>query len=47
LGGWKLLVQWKDKSTTWIVLNDMKESYPIQVTKYAIEARILEEPAFV
>ena len=44
--GWELLVQWKDSSTTWIALKDLKESYPVQVAEYAVEARISEEPAF-
>ena len=29
--GWEILVQWKDESTTWIALKDMKNSYPIQL----------------
>ena len=32
--GWEMLVQWKDGSTTWVSLKDMKESYPVQVDKY-------------
>ena len=44
--GWELLVQWKDESTTWVSLKDMKEAYPIQTAEYAVQARIAEEPAF-
>ena len=44
--GWELLVQWKDLSTTWVSLKDMKEAYPIQSAEYAVQARIAEEPAF-
>jgi Reverse transcriptase (RNA-dependent DNA polymerase) len=44
--GWELLVQWKDNSTTWIALKDLKESYPVQVAEYSVEAKISEEPAF-
>jgi Reverse transcriptase (RNA-dependent DNA polymerase) len=44
--GWEILVQWKDGSSTWIALKDMKESYPVQLAEYAIVARISEEPAF-
>ena len=29
--GCMLCVQWKDKSTSWEKLSDMKESYPIEV----------------
>ena len=44
--GWELLVQWKDGSTNWIALKDLKESYPVQVTEYSVGASILMEPAF-
>jgi Reverse transcriptase (RNA-dependent DNA polymerase) len=44
--GWELLVRWKDQSTTWIALKDLKESYPVQLAEYAVQAHIAEEPAF-
>ena len=44
--GWELLVRWKDGGTDWIALKDIKESYPVQVAKYAVSSRISEEPAF-
>ena len=44
--GWKLLVQWKDGSTTWGPLKDHKESDPVRVAEYAIANKIAEEPAF-
>ena len=44
--GWKSLLQWKNKSSTWIALKDVKESYPVQLTEYARSTRIAEEPAF-
>ena len=44
--GWELLVRWKDSSTTWIALKDLKESYPVQLAEYAVNSRIAEEPAF-
>jgi hypothetical protein len=28
--GWKLLVTWKDGSTSWVPLKDLKESFPVQ-----------------
>jgi hypothetical protein len=31
--GWKLLVEWKDGSTDWLPLKDLKESYPVQVAE--------------
>jgi hypothetical protein len=44
--GWKLLVQWKDGSSSWEHLKDLKESNPIEVAEYAVANRIAEEPAF-
>ena len=44
--GWELLVQWKDGSTNWITLKDLKESYPVQVTEYSVGVRISMELAF-
>ena len=29
--GWEILVQWKDGSSTWIAMKDMKDSYPVQL----------------
>jgi hypothetical protein len=44
--GWQLLCQWKDGSTNWVALKDMKNSYPVQVVEYAKANRIDDEPAF-
>jgi hypothetical protein len=44
--GWEVLVRWKDGSTTWITMKDVKESFPVQLAEYAVQARIAEEPAF-
>ena len=38
--GCDMLVRWKDGSTTWFPLKDMKESYPVQVIEYAVLTRI-------
>ena len=43
---WKLCVLWKDGTSTWECLVDLKESYPIDVTQYAIDNGIDNEPAF-
>ena len=43
--GWELLAQWKDGSTNWISLKDLKESYPVQTAEYAVAAKIAMEPA--
>jgi hypothetical protein len=44
--GWEILVQWKDGSTTWVTLKDMKESYPLQLAEYAVLNRLADEPPF-
>lgn len=44
--GWKLCVQWKDGTTSWARLADMKESYPVQVAEYALSCGLDSEPAF-
>jgi hypothetical protein len=44
--GWKLCVQWKDGSTCWESLRDLKESNPIEVAEYAIANKLVSEPAF-
>ena len=45
--GWTLCVKWKDKSTSWEKLSDMKESYPVEVAEYARAVGIEDDPAFV
>ena len=44
--GQELLVEWKDVSTSWMKLKDMKESSPIKVADYYFTDRIVEEPVF-
>jgi hypothetical protein len=44
--GWELYVSWKDSSATWIALKDLKESYPVELARYAKQHDLLEEPAF-
>ena len=44
--GWKLCMRWKDGSTTWERLADLKESYPVDVAEYAVAQGIDHEPAF-
>jgi hypothetical protein len=44
--GWKLSVLWKDGTSTWVPLKDLKESNPLEVAEYAVANKIAEEPAF-
>ena len=45
--GWDICVQWKDGSTSWITLKDIKNSYPVKLAEYAISNGIDDEPAFL
>ena len=44
--GWELCIQWKDGTTTWQRLADMKESNPVEVSEYAVAKELDDEPAF-
>lgn len=44
--GWKLCVRWKDDSTSWVPLKDLKESHPVQVAEYTVANKLVSEPAF-
>ena len=44
--GWKLLIEWKDGSSSWVTLADIKDSYPVQVADYAVLNGLTQEPAF-
>ncbi len=38
--GWFLLVSWKDGSSDWLPLKDLKDAYPVQIAEYAAANRI-------
>ena len=44
--GWQLCVTWKDGSTNWVELKDLKNEYPIELAEYAINNKIDSKPAF-
>jgi hypothetical protein len=44
--GWHLLCNWKDGSSDWVALKDLKDSNPIELAEYAVANRIQEGPAF-
>ena len=44
--GWEIQVEWRDGSTSWVPLKDLKESNPIELAEYAVANKIVEEPAF-
>ncbi len=44
--GWKICCQWKDGSTTWESLKDLKESHPLEMAEYAVTQGIDHKPTF-
>jgi Reverse transcriptase (RNA-dependent DNA polymerase) len=44
--GWDIEVEWKDGSTSWLPLKEVKETNAVEVAEYAKNNRIIEEPAF-
>jgi hypothetical protein len=44
--GWQFLVDWKDGSSDWTDLKDLKESNPVEIAEHAVANKIVEEPAF-
>ena len=44
--GWKFNIKWRDGTTKWVSLKDIKESNPIEVAEYVTARYIQEEPAF-
>jgi hypothetical protein len=45
--GLHLCVEWKDGTTRWEHLLDLKESNPVEVAEYAVAKSLLDAPAFV
>jgi hypothetical protein len=41
--GWKLCVEWKDRTTTWEPLSALKESTLVKVAQYAVSNKIDDE----
>ena len=44
--GWSMLIQWKDGSTSWEKLSDIKECFPVQTAEYSTMNNIHNEPSF-
>jgi hypothetical protein len=44
--GWKLCVEWKDGTTSWVPLSTIKESNPVEIAEYAVAHELSDEPAF-
>jgi hypothetical protein len=45
--GWHLCVEWKDGTTSWERLADLKESNPVEVAEYVVYKNLLGAPDLV
>jgi hypothetical protein len=44
--GWKICVEWKDGTTSWHPMGEIKNSFPIQLAQYAVTNNLQDELAF-
>ena len=44
--GWDIQIKWKDGSTNWLPLSEVKEGCPIELAEYAVAQGLADEPAF-
>ena len=44
--GWDVLIEFKDGTTQWVPLKDVKDSNPVELAEYAVANKLQEEPAF-
>jgi hypothetical protein len=44
--GWQFELQWKDGSTSWMNMQELLDSSPVELAEYAVAASIADEPAF-
>jgi hypothetical protein len=45
--GWNLCIEWKDGTTSWERLSDLKERNPVEVDEYDAAKSLLDTPDFV
>jgi hypothetical protein len=45
--GWRFLVEWKDGTSSWAHMKDLKESNPVELAEYAITNKLSTMPAFI
>jgi hypothetical protein len=46
VAGWDLEVEWKDGTSSWIPLKELKETNGVETAQYAKDNNLMEEPAF-
>lgn len=45
--GWHLLVTWKDGSTSYVPLREIKNLFPLEMAEYAVNNKLEMKPAFI
>jgi hypothetical protein len=45
--GWKLTIQWKDGSVSWLPLKDLSKSNSVEIAEYVVANKLVHKPAFV
>eukprot|EP00957_Ditylum_brightwellii_P106068 8090474-Ditylum_brightwellii.AAC.1 len=43
--GWSLCIKWKDGTTSWEKLTNVKESNPVEIAEYTVASNIAHKPA--
>ena len=43
--GWELCVEWKDGTSNWVKLKDLKDSNPVELAEYAVANAVRTESA--
>jgi len=46
LKGWEVVISWKDGTTSWHPMSDIKNLFPLLLAKYAVTNDLTNEPAF-
>ena len=44
--GWDIEVEWRDGSTSWLPLKEVKETNPVDLAQYGKDNHLIDEPAF-
>ena len=44
--GWKICLQWKDGSSSWHPMIDVKNSFPVQLADYALYNKLQDKAGF-
>ena len=44
--GWYLLVEWKDRYSSWVLLKYLKASNPVELAEYTVGNRLDVHPTF-